>query len=210
MVNRNQKNQNALNLFLNDYFGAFLAIFLIAFLVGCYFFVIRPKYQDTLSLVQANIEQQQLIYQNSAKKLANLKALAEIYKKISPTDLQKFNSVLPDTYVRERLFGELEELAGQGGWLVTQISISPAEDPSKALAPTESTENIPGAGISDKKLGRVSLEITLSAIDYAGLKSFLKILETNLRLFDVTDVSFSPSESSATLVLTTYYYQTTP
>ena len=210
MVNRNQKNQNALNLFLNDYFGAFLAVFLILFLVGAYFFVIRPKYQETLSLVQANIEQQQLIYQNSAKKLANLKALAEIYKKISPTDLQKFNSVLPDAYVRERLFGELEELAGQGGWLVTQISISPAEDPSKALAPTESTENIPGAGISDKKLGRVSLEITLSAIDYAGLKNFLKILETNLRLFDVTDVSFSPAESSATLVLTTYYYQTTP
>jgi hypothetical protein len=210
MVNRNQKNQNALNLFLNDYFGAFLAVFLILFLVGAYFFVIRPKYQETLSLVQANIEQQQLIYQNSAKKLANLKALAEIYKKISPADLQKFNSVLPDAYVRERLFGELEELAGQGGWLVTQISISPAEDPSKALAPTESTENIPGAGISDKKLGRVSLEITLSAIDYAGLKNFLKILETNLRLFDVTDVSFSPAESSATLVLTTYYYQTTP
>lgn len=210
MVNRNQKNQNALNLFLNDYFGAFLAVFLILFLVGAYFFVIRPKYQETLSLVQANIEQQQLIYQNSAKKLANLKALAEIYKKISPADLQKFNSVLPDTYVRERLFGELEELAGQGGWLVSKITVAPVADPSLDVVPPESIDYRPSANIKDQKLGRVDVEVYMMAIDYAGLKSFLKILETNLRLLDVTAVSFSPSESTAKIALTTYYYQTTP
>lgn len=210
MVNRTQKNQNALNLFLNTYFSALLALFLIVFLLITYFFVIRPKYQETLALVQSNLEQQQLIYQNSAKKLANLKALAELYKKISPTDLQKFNSVLPDSYVRERLFGELEELAGQGGWLVSKIVVTPAADPSLDVTPPESIDYRPSANIKDPKLVRVDLEIYLMAIDYAGLKSFLKILETNLRLLDVTAVSFSPSESTAKIALTTYYYQTTP
>ncbi len=210
MPPRNQKNQNALNLFLNNYFSAFVSLALIIFLLGAYFLLILPKYQGTLAMVQANIETQQLIYQNSAKKLANLKALAEVYKKVSPTDLQKFNSVLPDAYVRERLFGELEELAGQGGWMINKIAIAPPDDPTKAAAPVDPTANVPGSNIKDKKLGRISLEISLTAIDYAGLKSFLKIIETNLRLFDVTSVSFSPSDSMASLVLTTYYYQSTP
>lgn len=197
MINRAQKNQNAVNLFLNTYFNAILAAGLIIFLAAAYIFFLGPKFSTTQATINANIEEQQNLEAISRQKLANLKALAEVYKKINPTDLQKFNSVLPDEYAPERLFGELEEIVSRGGWLLSGIDIS----------------QVPAAEIetsANPKLGKINLTLSLSAIDYVGVKSLLKMLENNLRLFDITSVNFSSTADNASLVLTTYYYKTAP
>jgi len=190
MTGRNQKNQNNLNLFLNNYFNALLAGALILFLAVAYLVFIGPKFRATQTAIQANLEEQQRLLSDNQKKLANLKSLIELYKKINPADLQKFNNVLPDSYVPERLFGELEEIIGRGGWLVSNIRISRPEETAEIKNP-----------------GQLSLELSLGGIDYSGLKNFLRLMENNSRLFDITAVSFSSSGNSARIVLTTYYYK---
>ena len=221
----NPKNQNKRNLFLNEYFQAIVVGILILFLVLAYLVILGPKFQSTQVAIQENLAEEQRLYNDSQRKLDNLKAILDLYKKINPADLAKFNGVLPDTYVRERLFGELEEIVGQGGWLVKEINISQPEektvaapvaapasdsmdstDTSAPAAPTPSpTATAPSA--PSNKIGSVTVVLTVNAIDYPGLKNLLHILENNLRLFDVTGVSFNPSGNSAVINLTTYYYQ---
>jgi hypothetical protein len=206
MTNRNPKNNSQVNQFLTDYFNIGIAIVLVLFLFLAYLFVLYPQFLELQSNLHNSVRDTQNVYNNNRKKLANLQALNDSYKSINTADLQKFNSVLPDKYTPERLFGELEEIINRGGWTIGGIDLSVPDGPAapalfSALA--SSTPVLP----NNQKLGAVNINVSVSAIDYAGLKSLLKILENNIRLFDVTSVSFSPSGNSASLVLTTYYYK---
>jgi len=217
MANQPAKKQNNLNLFLNNYFNIILAAVLVLFLFFIYLVFLGPKFRATQAAISANTEEKRLLYETTQTKLASLKIISEIYKKISPADLQKFNSVLPDAYVRERLFGELEEIIEQGGWLVSNISISPAEESASAPAPVVNENSLDDSASApvpnipipneNKKIGTVSLQLSIAALDYPGFKNLLRILENNLRLFDVTSVSFSSTSNSAVIVITTYYYE---
>ena len=198
-----QKSKNALNLFLNEYFQAIIAAALILFLVLAYFIFLGPRYSTAENTIQNNIENEQNLYKNNLKKLESYRAISEIYKKMDLSDLRRFNSVLPDDYAPERLYGEIEEVVAQGGWSVSNLVI---KKPGEATA-SAATSTLVTVG---ENIGHYDLELTVGSIDYAGLKNLLRIMETNLRLFDVTNVSFSPSDSSAKLTLTTYYYKRTP
>ncbi len=208
MVNQPVRNQNSLNLFLNNYFNIILAVVLILFLFFAYLVFLAPKFRATQAAISVNTEEKQLLYEATQKKLASLKIISEVYQKINPSDLQKFNSVLPDSYARERLFGELEEIISRGGWLISSVTISPEEAAAKAPAPAvDAGDPASAATLNNKKVGTVSLQLSLTAIDYSGFKNLLRLLENNLRLFDITSVEFSPAADAATVVISTYYYQ---
>ena len=208
MVSQPEKKQNNLNLFLNDYFSIILALALILFLALAYLVFLGPKFSATQKAISANTEEKRILYEVTQKKLVSLKAVFEIYQKVNPADLQKFNSVLPDSYTRERLFGELEEIIGQGGWLLSSISISPEEKGAKTVvSPSGGDGKSVSPVLKNSRVGVINIQLEISAIDYPGFKELLRLLETNLRLFDVTSVNFSPSENSATVIMTTYYYQ---
>jgi len=204
MITRGQKNQNSLNLFLNNYFNIIILIIVILVLVAAYFIVIKPKYDETMLTIQSNIEQQQKLYSDQQKKLNGLKTVSDLYSKIPSSDLKKFNGVLPDDYVKERLFGELDEIITQNGFILNSVQISKAEAPKKDEK-TE-TEKTP-AQINQTKVGELKLDLSLSAVSYSGFKNLLKLLETNLRLFDITQINFSPEGNTVSLTLATYYYK---
>jgi len=216
-MSRAQKNQNSINLFLNKYFPAVLFGILILFLLLVYLFLINPKLKSTRAAIQSNIETQEILRLNTQRKLDSLKTIDSLYKKISPVDLQKFNSVLPDTYAREKLFGELEEIFTKGGWLVSEITISPREKVTEDNSSSASVVSDEEGGTASKSagqkefkpepLGTIDVQLSVEAIDYAGFKKMIKILENNLRLFDIKDLEFSPTGENAQVILTTYYYQ---
>jgi len=198
MITRGQKNQNSINLFLNSYFNIITVAVLVLFLAVAYFMFIKPKFDATMGAIQSNIEQQQKLYTDQQKKLANLEIVSDLYKKIPAGDLKKFNGVLPDSYIKERLFGELEEIISKNGFILNAVNISQEE---KKLTAAESMAP------RSASVGTISLQLSVSAIDYAGFKNLLRLLENNLRLFDITQVSFSPSGNTASLTLSTYYYK---
>jgi len=190
MNTRHPQNHNNLNNWLNSYFNAALAGVLLVFLLLAYFLFLGPKFDATKAAIEANIADQENLYVLSQRKLANLKAVAAVYDSIRAADLAKFNGVLPDAYVPERLFGELEEMAASGGWLIKEVTVTPV-----------------GVSAADRRLGQISVELSMSGLDYIGFKRFLRLLENNLRLMDVSSLEFSPSDNSANITLTTYYYQ---
>ena len=203
MVKPNQKNQDSVNSFLKDYFNVILAIVLVIFLAIVYFAVLGPKYLSTLSTIKDEINQKQLLYNSQKRKLADLQSVTSLYKKISPSDIKKFNSVLSDQYVKESLFGEIEDIVLQNGFMINKISIlTPEEEIASGATPATSTLAI------SPKLGEIDIEISLTAIDYSGFKNLIKIFETNLRLMDISRVSFSAADDTADITLRTYYYKT--
>ncbi|MFA5131439.1 MAG: hypothetical protein WC467_03355 [Patescibacteria group bacterium] len=197
MATNDLKNKNSQNLFLNNYFNIMMVGVVIVVLAIAYFIIIKPKYDATMASINITIQQQKRLYTEQLKKLNNLKTIADLYKKISPTDLNKFNGVLPDDYVRERLYGELEEIVATNGFILNSVSIEqePAIDPNNP------------APVENGKLGKVNLQLSISAIDYAGFKNLLRLFESNLRIFDITRLSFSPGGNTASLEMTTYYYK---
>lgn len=197
MLTRDQKNQNSLNLFLNNYFNLILVFVLALILLGAYLAFIKPKYQETKLLIQNNLEQQQRLYAEQVKKLNNLRVISDLYEKIPVSDLDKFNEVLPDDYVKEALFGELEEIITQNGFVVNSISLS---DSGLSIENEEEAN-------SKEKVGSLSISLSLSAINYNNLKNLLRLLESNLRLFDVTEINFDPGGNGVELILSTYYYK---
>lgn len=200
-----QKNKNFVNLFLNEYFQIITAGSLLLFLVLAYFIVLEPRFSIAQEAIRTNIESEKNLYANNLRKLESYRAINEVYKKMNPEDLRRFNTVLPDNYVPERLFGEIEEIVSRGGWLVGGLKIIPPEEaiggPEGAASATSSIPSLP------ENVSQYSVELKVSAIDYVGFQSLLRILENNLRLFDIVSVEFSPSNASAKIILTTYYYK---
>ena len=196
MATRGQKNNNSLILFLNSYFNIIMVFVVIIVLIGAYFIVIKPKFDATMTAIQSNLEQQQTLFNSQQKKLSTLKTISDLYNKIPSSDLQKFNGVLPDNYVKEELFGELEEMITQNGFILNSVQIVKND----AAAATDTT--LP----QNPKVGVINVKLALSAVNYQGFKNLLKLMENNLRLFDVTAVSFSPDGNSAGITLSTYYY----
>ncbi len=205
--NRRQKSKNALNIFLNEYFRAIIAASLLLFLALAYFIVLEPKFAATQDAIRANLDSERGLYLSSLKKKASYQAINAVYQKINPSDMQRFNGVLPDDYVPERLFGEIEEMVTQGGWLVKEFKIIPPEDNTNKAAGAANAFGTATTTPSDPRLGQYHLQLTVAAIDYPGFKNLLRIFENNLRLFDITRVNFSPSSATAQLDLSTYYYQ---
>lgn len=207
MVTSNPKNQNSFNslyLFLNNYFNIILALVLILFLGGAYFFILLPKYNETLSVVKDSITKEKNLFDAQQKKLADLKAISSLYQKINQADLKKFNNVLSDNYVKESLFGEIEDIVNQNGFSVDSIGITrPEKDVSSGAAPQAATTTVP----INPNLGEIDISLAISKIDYAGFKNLIKIFESNLRLLDLSQVSFSASADTANLTLRTYYYK---
>lgn len=193
MIIKGPKNNNKLNLFLNKYFSIFLVFLVIVILISAYFLILRPKFQATLSIIEKNLEEQQKIYFSQQRKLVNLQAINAVYKQISAEDLKKFDNILPTDYPPEALFGELEEVIKQSGFILSNVNVN--------------KEELLAEGEASASVGRMVINLSLGAVDYSGLKSLLKKLENNLRLLDIQDIAFSPADESLNLTMATYYYK---
>ncbi len=201
-----QNNKNSANLFLNEYFNIIVFFAMIFIFFIAYIFVIGPKFTATKNAINDNIETEKKLYAEQVKKLRDLKTIKDVYDKISPADLKKFDSVLPDKYVQERLFGEFEELVIQNGFLINSVNIINEEEGGDG---NSAKQPMPTMGVDSvsPRLGEISVDVSISAIDYAGFKSMLKNLEANLRLFNIKSVDFSEGGKTANIMLVTYYYK---
>jgi len=188
MRDGSKKNLNEINIFLNQYFNLILIILVLISLVLSYLLILSPKHRAAELLIKDNISNQQLLLNQQQKKLYNLKIISDIYSKVPSDDLLKFNLVLPYQYKQEQLFGEFEEIANKNGWILTSVSLS-YPDESLSEAPSAPLTGDIVFGSLNPKVGRVEVSLSLSGLDYQGVKKLLTVMEENLRLFDIKQIS---------------------
>lgn len=204
MPDNKLKQRNSFNLFLNEHFNWLVMAGMIFIFIFAYLFFIGPKLNITKSAIKDNIEAQQKLLLEQEKKLRDLKTMQEVYSEILPADLARFNGVLPNQYLKEALFGELEEIIVDRGFLLSSIVLS-----SDMAAPADPNSiGLPEMGTADtSRVGVITANVSVSAIDYAGFKQLLATLEANSRLFDIKNVTFSHEAETADFEISTYYYK---
>lgn len=196
--------RNDLNIFLNEYFSAIVFAIAIFILIFSFIFFISPKLKITKNAIRDNIAIQQKLYGEQEKKLNELKTIKSVYTQILPADLDKFNQVLPSNYVKESLYGELEEIVAREGFGLTSIEIMSEEQLASKNA---SKKDVVAKNELSPNIGEINFIIGIRAVDYRGLKRVINRLESSSRLFDIQMLEFSEKDSVAELTVATYYYK---
>lgn len=195
-----------LNSFLNEYFDTVSVLVVAVIFMVAFLFVIQPKFNRTLNAIKDNINQQQKVYFDQRSRLESLKSAAVLYEKIKSSnlsDVRKVNEILPEDYPKEKLFGEFEEIIVKNGFILSSISVS-REDIKKEGGTGYKTAF--GRALPNN-IGRFYVNLSVGAIDYAGLKNLLAAFEANSRLIDVANLTFSPEAKTAQIQFYTYYFQ---
>lgn len=205
MKEKKIQHKNDLNIFLNEYFSIIIFIVAILIFAFSYFLLLGPKFKATTIVISDNIAAQKKLYQEQEKRLNELKIIKDVYSEILPADLGKFNQILPTDYVKESLFGELEEIVFNHGFTLGSVTLE--EDMEDNASPEQA---LPGGEIEEytsPNIGKVRAIIDVSSLDYVGFKRLLKSLESSARLFDIETVGFSQGEGNMQAQIVTYYYK---
>ncbi|MFA5652138.1 MAG: type 4a pilus biogenesis protein PilO [Candidatus Paceibacterota bacterium] len=102
---------------------------------------------------------------------------------ISESDRAKLERLLPSNIDNIRLIIEISKIAERRGLLAKNISVG---DMTKTTSETIGVDNTP--------YGTLSLKFSVNS-SYTNFLNLLQDLENNLRLVDITDITFNSTES---------------
>jgi hypothetical protein len=204
MKEKKIQQKNNLNIFFNEYFSVIIFLLAVAIFLFSYIFVLAPKLKTTTTLIGENIAMQKKLYGEQEKRLNELKTIKKVYDEILPSDLEKFNQILPSDYIKESLFGDFEEIVIKHGFLLKDVTLEILVEEE-----TKPSDALPGGQqiVTSPNVGKVRAIIAVNALDYSGFKRMLKSLEASARLFDIENLGFSQEKGSAQFELVTYYYK---
>lgn len=147
-----------------------------------YVFLIKPKFDMIKSGGILDIKAYQDILLQEKRYLTQVKNLAQDYKKLDKTKLEKLSYVIADKLDISGLLFIFESLNTQHG-----------------ITPTNFTYS------SDKGVTKVNISFT--GKDYYEFKNYLKTLEDSVRLMDINKIQMSIRDSNYSIELSTYYLE---
>ncbi len=165
---------------------------LIAIAVALFFIFTSPLYNG-LSDLRAEVASYNEALGNSKALEDARDQLTAKYNSFSKEDLARLQKLLPESVDNIRLILEIEQLAAPYGMALKNVQYS-TEDAGVAPAggagaPAKAVQSRKGYGVLD-------LEFTVSG-SYDDFIKFLRDLENNLRLVDVSFLEFSSSTGRA-------------
>jgi Tfp pilus assembly protein PilO len=186
-----------------------LIVLAAVLLVG--YFLVWPAFQemmlgrDDLAAWQQKLAQAQ----ESKKKLGELETK---YQSVQDEE-DRILQALPPSEDIPGLLIQMEALASQNGLIMNSLNfIYPPSDTGARVNVSETEESIAATGSSLPAGVKVlSVNLNLNG-NYSSLKNFLKAAENNLRLTDVSKISFSQTDTGSesgilTIGLSVYYKQ---
>ncbi len=177
-----------------------LPIFLIISSIGIFFGYIDPNYKGSGDSSSSNVststdysgygvlslrkelEKFEEISSNSNKIVSDRDLLIKKSNQITTSDKTKLNKFLPDNIDNIRLIIEISDMASARGLIAKNITINDAKKPTDAMV------------VDNSSYGVLNVKFSVNST-YENFLLFLGDLENNLRLFDVSDVSFSSSDT---------------
>lgn len=172
-----------------------ISIILIVAAALLFFFFTNTRFEGIKTL---RAEEQ--IYDDAldrSKELISLRdALLSRYNAIPSEDLKKINSLIPDAVDSVRLIIEINAIAARHGLTLLDTVVGEVD------AGATDSRDVPGRlGPESSSYGTASLSFEVAA-RYETFRAFIGDLERNLRLIDISTISFG--ESSTGTGLTNY------
>lgn len=185
-----------------------LPIILIASSFAVFFGYIDPNYKGGANQGSSDYSQADVLFLkselakyddllNSSTKIVSQRDVLVAKKNtITEVDKAKLERLLPSNIDNIRLIIEISKIAEGRNLVAKNISVG---DMTKTTSDTIGQDNSP--------YGTLSLKFTVNS-SYNNFLNFLLDLENNLRLLDITDISFNATESGFydfTVSLNTYW-----
>lgn len=185
-------------------------IILILSSLGVFFGYIDPNYKGTsssfnssdystysISALESELAKYQDLSQSSVSIVSKETDLVNLKNTISNDDQARLERMLPSTIDNIRLIIEISQIA-QGRNLIAK-NITLGNTQSAAAAP----------GQTGSQYGTLSLSFTVNS-SYSNFLNFLQDLQDNLRLVDITNITFSSNDTGFydyNVTLSTYWLQ---
>ncbi len=185
-----------------------IPIILIISSIGVFFGYVNPNYKGNPAVenpsdystygiidLQSELAKFKDISDSSNKIVAEQKNLVSKKNSIPTADQDRLKKLLPNNIDNIRLIVEISDIANRENLNIKNISVG------------EVSQNPGSIGPSGGKYGTLTLKFTVNAT-YTSFISFLKDLENNLRLIDVTDINFTATNSGSydfNVTLNTYW-----
>jgi hypothetical protein len=181
-----------------------IPVILIGIAVAGFFTFTSPLYKDVSSL------KAQAASYNEA--LANSKALeserdklTQKYNSLDPENLSKLEKLLPDNVDNIRLILEIEKIASPYGMVLKDVKY---DTKSKTETTTGTQTTMQGTAATqqlNKDYGVWELEFSTQGT-YNNFVNFIKDLENNLRIIDISSIQFDSSAGTTSTSAGTYKY----
>lgn len=196
-VANNQSNEQLVN-FLYHNFWLVDVLVVLVILLGSYYFLLKPKYDEIMSAKE--VVAQMRDYEQKQEYFSSIKKLNNVYDDIPKKDKDKLNEIVNVSSDNTSIYQELQYLITDKG--MTPLSIDPFNlDANYEFRPLSSNTK-GGPLIAGRKL--VKTVIQISNANYKGLYKLVERMELNLRIMDITKISYDPFLKIARLEVLTY------
>jgi len=159
---------------------------LIGIAVTAFFLFTNPFYQE-VSIKRDLVSSYNKALDNAKAFEAERDKLTQKYNSLNPENLSKLQKLLPDNVDNIRLILEIEKIASPYGMVLKNVKYDAGED----VAVTEEGEEVATTEEEAPKDYDVwNLEFSSSG-SYSNFISFIKDIENNLRIVDISSIQFS-------------------
>jgi len=205
-MRQRQMLKKTLNKMLSDYFVFFIVGVVVVILSFGFFFLLKPKYDQTKQLISVINKQEEADFESKKNELQKIKDLLQAYKDIEENYKKKINSIVPYRENKEEIFSEINYLVTRNGLLLQSVNLSEGGgyDISDSLS-------LGGKDyLASGEMKKVTISFGVRGTDYEVFKNFLSATENNLPLLDVVSLSFDPNNKVSNFLIDTYYIPTSP
>jgi Tfp pilus assembly protein PilO len=180
-----------------------MPIILIGISIALFFTITNPLYYGDQGITALNA---QIASYNQAldtsKELQNEKdQLTNTYNKINPDDLAKLQKLLPDNVNNIRLILEIEQIAAPYGMILSDVKYDTTSNTTTTATNTTTATVVVGGNTTtspeSQDYGTFNLEFSVSG-SYDNFMNFTKDLQNNLRIVDISSISFSSDTGTST------------
>lgn len=164
-------------------------IILTGIAVTLFFVFTNPIYSD-ISKLRTEIASYDAALDNSKALEKERDKLTAKYNSINPDNLTNLQKLLPENVDNIRLILEIEQIASPYGMTLKDVKYNATE---KTNTSTNGGAVVQGGGVAKavpKDYGIFDLEFSTSGT-YANFINFTKALESNLRIVDISSITFS-------------------
>ncbi len=183
-------------------------VILIGIAIAGFFTFTSPLYKE-ITGIKSQVSAYDEALSNSKALEAERDKLTQKYNSIDPENLRKLETLLPDNVDNIRLILEVEKIAAPYGMVLKDVkydtttkSETPIQGAAQAVAAAQEAAR--------KDYGIWELEFSTSG-SYANFLNFIRDLEQNLRIVDVSSIEFSSESGTGAAVsnLASYKYSFT-
>lgn len=198
-----------------------LPILLVGVGIAGYFLVTKPMYDEAL-VMKEEADAYATALDNSANLQKERDRLTTKYNSFAAADLERLETMLPNSVDNIQLILEIQEEASKRGIIVKNVEFEPeqfleeeetvpagngvAVAPADAEAAASRTINSRRAVSAEDAADFEEFELEFSVEgSYDNFVSFMKLMERSLRLVDIRSIAFTPGTSEKDKIYTDDY-----